>query len=440
MEFCMKFFPLTAAVLILSMSAWAPAQAELSVAETRISETVDAEYERSIELLERLVLQNSGTRNNEGNRLVAEMLRPEFEALGFTVEWIPQDEADRAGHLFARHRGTPGTTRILLIGHTDTVFEPDAAFQSFVRDGDRATGPGVVDDKGGIVIILAALRAMQAAGTLETANITVALTGDEEDFGEPAEISRRDLVEAAHWADVAFDFESLSVQDGRDMGVIARRSSNSWTLTTSGYEGHSSGIFSDYAGDGAIFEVARIIARFRTDLPEPNLTFNVGLLAGGTTAEFDEELLRASATGKTNIIPPIAIARGDFRTLTNEQTARVRERMTAIVADHAPSTNATISFDEGYPPMAPTAGNRALLERLNDINRDLGLEEQPALDPLRRGAGDISFVAEYVDALAGMGPGGEGSHAPGETMDLQTIRRQAKRAAILMSRLAVQSR
>ncbi len=427
-------------IALAALVAAAPAFAQLSPAEETIAATVEAEYERSVELLERLVNQNSGTRNPEGNRLVAEMLIPEFEALGFETEWIDQSEVDRAGHLFARHEGRPDGKRLLLIGHLDTVFEPDSPFQRFERDGESATGPGVVDDKGGIVVILAALRAMQAAGTLDGANIVVALTGDEEDFGEPAEIARRDLVAAGEWADIALGFEGLAVVDGRDMGTIARRSSNSWWLETFGNEGHSSRIFSEEAGDGAIYELARIIHRFRTELPEDNLTFNVGLLGGGVEVDYTSDGLGVVASGKTNIIPPHAVARGDFRTLTEEQTVRVRERMEAIVADHAPGTSATIRFDQGYPPMAPTDGNRALLERLNAINRDLGLEEMGTLDPLMRGAADISFVARSTDGLAGLGPSGEGSHAPGESIDLDSIRRQAIRAAIMMSRLSAETR
>jgi glutamate carboxypeptidase len=284
--------------------------------------------------------------------------------------------------------------------------------------------------------MLGALRAMQAAGTLKSANIEIVLTGDEEDSGEPVEISRGDLIAAGKRADVALDFEGLAVEDGRDMGSISRRSSNSWTLTTTGRSGHSSRIFSDTAGEGAIYEMARIIATFRKDLPEPNLTFNVGLIAGGQSADFDKDRLRVAATGKTNIIPSIAVARGDFRTLSQDQTERVRSKMTAIVAAHAPGTGATISFEEGYPAMAPTDGNHMLLTKLNGVNADLGLPDMPPLDPLKRGAGDISFVAADTDGLVGLGLASTGDHAPGETADLDSIRRQAKRAAILMTRLS----
>ncbi|WP_298399430.1 M20/M25/M40 family metallo-hydrolase [Sphingobium sp.] len=415
------------------------AHAALSPAERTIGATVDAGFEPTVALLEKLVNQNSGSMNLAGVKAVADMLRPEFEALGFAVTWKPMDAAKRAGHLIALHKGKAGTTRMLLIGHLDTVFEPDSPFQTFKRDGDWASGPGVADDKGGVATMILALKAMQAAGTLKGANIEVVLTGDEEDSGDPVSIARADLVAAGTRADVALDFEGLSQEDGRDMGSIARRSSNSWTLTATGKSGHSSGIFSDKAGDGAVYELARIITAFRKELPEPNLTFNVGLIGGGQSADVDRDGVRITVTGKTNIIPPIAVAKGDFRTLSEEQTQRVQAKMQAIVdSGHLNGTSASIAFDLGYPSMAPTDGNRALLTKLNAINRDLGLPDMPALDPLKRGAGDIAFVAADTDGLVGLGLASSGDHSPAEKADLSTMPRQAKRAAMLMSRLAVE--
>ncbi|QUM73600.1 M20/M25/M40 family metallo-hydrolase [Sphingopyxis granuli] len=436
----MKSLPFVA-LLALQFALVPPAQAKLSKAESAMAKTVAAEQDRSIALLERLVNQNSGSLNLAGVEKVGQMMRAELEPLGFEVTWKPTPETGRAGHLIAVHKGRPDTRRLLLIAHLDTVFEPDSPFQTFTRKGDRGEGPGAGDDKGGMVVILAALRAMKAAGTLKDANIEIHMTGDEEDAGDPIEKARADLIEAGKRSDVALDFEGLVRDGGADMGSIARRSSESWTVTATGRTGHSSGIFGAGVGDGAIYELTRIIHRFRTELPEPNLTFNVGLIAGGETASLDAGGIRGAATGKTNIIPPIAIARGDLRTLSVEQSQRVRAKMAQIVADHAPETGATLSFDPGgYPPMAPTEGNRALLVKLNGVNRDLGLPEMAALDPLKRGAGDISFVAADVDGLAGLGPWSTGDHAPGEAVDLPSIARQATRAATLMSRLAAEKR
>lgn len=439
----MKSLPF-AALIALQLALAPVAAAKLSPAEARMAKTVEAELDRSLALLEKLVNQNSGSLNLEGVEKVGAMMRAELEPLGFKVEWKPMRDTGRAGHLIATHTGKPGAKRLLLIAHLDTVFEPDSPFQTFVRKGERGEwgeGPGAGDDKGGMVVIVAALRAMQAAGTLKNANIEIHMTGDEEDSGSPIQKARADLIAAGKRSDVALDFEGLVRDGGADMGSVARRSSDSWTVTATGRSAHSSGIFSAAAGDGAIYELARIIYRFRTDLPEPNLTFNVGLIAGGQQAELDAGGIRATANGKTNIIAPIAIARGDLRALSPEQIERVKAKMTAIVAEHAPGASATIAFDPGgYPSMAPTDGNRALLAKLNGVNRDLGLAEMAPLDPLKRGAGDISFVAADVDGLAGLGPYSTGDHAPGEAVDIPSISRQATRAAILISRLSAEKR
>jgi len=396
---------------------------------------VDAHNAEALTLLERIVNINSGTMNFAGVRKVGDVLRAELDALGFKTQWIDGAAFRRAGHLVAEHPG-PGP-KLLLIGHLDTVFEPASPFQAFARDGNRATGPGAGDCKGGDVVLIAALRAMQAAGTLRDADIMVVMTGDEERPGAPIAAARRDLIEAGRWADVALEYENLAHEDGRDFGTVARRSSTSWTLTAHGRSGHSSGVFGDELGYGAVYEMARILDAFRRELAEPNLTYNVGVIAGGTPATIDAEGLSVAASGKTNITAETAIARGDLRALTPAQDARARARMQAIVAAHLPRTEAELAFSEdGYPPMAPTAGNRALLARLNRVNRDLGLAEMAEYDPAKRGAADSSFVAADADTLAGLGAAGGNAHAAGEWIALDSLARQAKRSAILITRLS----
>ena len=433
-----RHLSLALAALALAPS---PVLAKLAPAETRMIRTVDAEQERTLAMLEKWVNQNSGSLNLEGVTKVGEMLRAELEPLGFKVQWIDMRETGRAGHIVATHKGNGPGKRLLLIGHLDTVFEPDSPFQRWERKGNEGIGPGSGDDKGGMAVMISALRAMHAAGTLKNADIEVVLTGDEEDNGLPIELARRDLVAAGKRADAALDFEGLSQEDGKDIGSIARRSSGAWTVTVTAKTGHSSGIFSANAGNGAIYELARIVDTFRRELPEDKLTFNVGLIGGGATARLDKDRIRLDATGKTNIIPETAVARGDLRALTREQIERVKAKMQAIVARPLAGATAKLDFDpDEYPPMAPTEGNRTLLAKLNGVNRDMGLETMGELDPLKRGAGDISFVAQDVDGLIGLGPASEGDHAPGERVDIASIWRQAKRAAILMSRLAAEKR
>lgn len=433
----MSFLRSLAVALAVFVST--PAAAQLKPADEVMIRTIDAEQPRTIAMLQSWVDRNSGTMNFTGVETVRRLVEPEFRALGFKTEWIEMKSAGRAGHLVARHTGSRRGKRLLLIAHLDTVFEPDSPFQHWRTDGDNGHGPGAADDKGGIAVIVAALRAMQAAGTLKRANITVFLTGDEEDAGSPIAFARRDLIAEGKRADAAIDFEPLAVENGLDMGSTARRSAGSWTLTVTGHSAHSAGVG---AGNyGAIYELARILDAFRRELPEDKLTYNVGLIGGGQTAVLDKGRIRLEATGKTNIIAGTAVARGDLRAISQDQIDRTRAKMRAIVAQPLNGAKAEISFDEdSYPPMPPTAGNRALLARLNAVNREMGLAEMGELDPADRGAGDISFVAADVDGLVGMGPAGSGTHTATETVDIASIFRQAKRSAILLSRLAAEHR
>jgi glutamate carboxypeptidase len=416
-----------------------PAAAALSPAERKMVASVEAHQPADLALLRKLVDQNSGSRNFAGVKAVADMVTAELEPLGFAVTWTPMEQVTgRAGHLVAIHKGSGRGTKMLMIGHLDTVFEKDSPFQRMTQQGDTVTGPGVDDMKGGLVVLIAALRAMQEAGTLKPADIRIVLSGDEESVGKPTGKARAAMIEAAKWADAAFEFEGVAQEGGQDIGSIARRGSISWRLSATAKSGHSSGVFSDASGYGANYELVRIVDAFRRELREPNLTYNVGLLLGGVDVTADpKDTIEGSARGKSNIIAGQAVATGDIRALSNEQADRVMAKMKAIVAQHLTGTSAEIIFSEGYPAMPPTAGSRALLGRLNVVNADLGLPQMAELDPMKRGAGDIAFAAPYADGLVGTGIGGAGAHAEGETASLASLERQAKRNAILFSRLAV---
>ena len=404
---------------------------------------VDANEKASNDLLEKLVNINSGTHNLEGVRTVAHVLMPQLADLGFNVKWIPMDQPPdqlgRAGVVVAEHPcPRPGQCgkRMLLIGHMDTVFEKTSPFQTFTVKGNIGTGPGVNDMKGGLVDMIFALKAMQAADVLKQAEITVVLSGDEEAHGDPVSVARRDMIAAAHHSDVALEFEGTPRFDGVFYGSVSRRSAITWQIKTSGETGHSSAIFSDGKGYGAIYELTRILDAFRTQLPEKYLTYNVGMVLGGTNLTVDAAGNNGTAAGKVNVIAPTAYASGDIRTLSNEQTERVKEKMGAIVAEHLPRTDASITFGEAYPAMAPTEQSRALLGILNQVNASLGFATMPELDPMKRGAGDIAFVADIIPGLAGVGATGDNAHAPGETVDLSAQPINTKRDAVLMYRLS----
>jgi glutamate carboxypeptidase len=413
--------------------AWADG---LSTAEQQLVTSIDAAVPRGLDLLERSVNMNSGTMNFEGVRQVGALFRAEFDALGFTTRWVDGAAWNRAGHLIAEHRAGTGP-HLLLIGHLDTVFEPDSPFQKYERiSEDTATGPGTTDMKGGDVIMLLALGALKEAGALNTMSVTVVLTGDEERAGSPTALSRRDLIEAAEKADIAIGFED---GDGDPRtAVVARRGASGWSLKTRGKPAHSSLVFREDIGSGAIYEAARILAAFHDSLGgEDYLTFNPGVILGGTTVSFGPAESRGTAFGKSNVIAESTLVAGDLRALSLEQRENAKLAMQRIVSRHYPHTQAEITFSDGYPPLAPSEGNLELLAMFDRASRDLGFGPVEPVDPARAGAADVSFTAGYVDmAMDGVGLMGDGGHTVHETADLRTLPIQAKRVAVLLWRLA----
>ncbi|MBS0611611.1 MAG: M20/M25/M40 family metallo-hydrolase [Proteobacteria bacterium] len=424
---------LSAAALFIAQGTLA---AGLSASQSRVAAAVDAGEARNEALLEKLVNINSGSFNPAGVQSVARELESELKSLDFEVTWVNEDAVKRAPSLLATHRGGRGK-RVLLLGHMDTVFELSHPFQRMTREGKRVAGPGVNDMKGGLVVIIGALRALHQAGTLKNANVTVFLTGDEEAAGDPITLSRKDLIAAAKTVDAALSFEGLVIVDGQEYASTARRGSAQWILQVKATAAHSGGIFSPGTGDGAGFELARVLSQFHDTLREPNMTYSVGLMLAGAQIQVAPDG-QASVAGKDNIIPPEGYASGDLRVLSPEQLERVHGKMRDIVAHSLPGTTSTIAFEDTYPPMAPTPGNAAILDTLNDVNASLGAPHLNALDPMKRGAGDASFIAPYVDVLDGLGMPGEGSHTAAETADLSYLPLQCKRAALLIMALSSQ--
>jgi glutamate carboxypeptidase len=432
----MKPITLLALVAALFLTMPAVASAELDDNEQRLVEWIDANAEAAIDLLAETANISSGTMNFPGIREVGRVMQRELDALGLETEWINQDAVNRAGHLFARTDGNDGV-KFLLIGHLDTVFEADDAFQAFTRDGNIGHGPGVEDMKAGNVAIVYAIKALQETGLMEGIEVVVAYTGDEEMSGRPLAISKKDLIEAGKWADYSLGFESAMFDDGQDLATISRRGSSNWILRVEGTQAHSSGIFGERAGAGAIFEAARILNQFYEEVRgDEYLTFNAGTIQGGTTVEYDATSNRGTTFGKTNVIPRKAVVHGDIRTISPEQLQSAWAAMQAVVARSLPHTSATLELDEGYPAMAPTLGNKLLYEQLSRVNEALGRGPMGVVDPSRRGAADISFVAPYSDSLAGLGAMGEGGHTPDESVELDSLALSTKRAALLMYRLS----
>jgi len=245
----MTFRPFLLPFLFGALLARLPAA--LTPEEQKIVASVDAHRADFARDLQEAVAIDSATENLAGIRRMGEVFCRQLTELGFESRFVELPASTgRAGHLVAEHRGTMGK-RVLLIGHLDTVY-PGANYR---REGDIVHGSGTGDMKGGDVVLIHALRALQDAGALADTQIIVVMTGDEEAPGNPIEVVRRDLLEAAKRSDFALAFESAI---GRT-GTVARRGSISWLLEVQGATGHSSGMFSAAMGSGSVFEMARIL-------------------------------------------------------------------------------------------------------------------------------------------------------------------------------------
>ena len=407
---------------------------KLTRTEKKIIKKVEFLNIESINFLEKVVNINSGTLNKKGVREVGNIFNEEFKSIGFKTQWIEMPkEMNRAGHFFANISGNKGK-KLLLIGHLDTVFEENSPFQQFNRLNDSiAHGPGANDMKGGDVVVLYALKALANLNLLDNANITVAFTGDEESTGKPVSISRKKLIEVAKESDIALGFENST---GFDNATIARRGASGWKVEVTGKRAHSSGVFSENTGAGSIFEMSRILNSFYEEVRgEEYLTFNPGTLLGGTFVDYDSKKSTGTVFGKTNVVAQKSIVNGGLRFISEEQKENARKKMREIVKKNLPQTKATISFTDSYPAMVPSEGNKLLLTILNEVSLSLGHKGVTAYDPGKRGAADISFVADYVDGLDGLGTMRTGAHTPKEIVNLKTMNALIQRTAIFIYRL-----
>jgi len=406
--------------------------------EDKIASLIKSNYPRALRTLEKVVNINSGTMNFQGIEEVASVFRSQLDGLGFETQWTDGANFNRAGHLLAtRNSKSEDSIKILLIGHLDTVFSKTDSFQRFERiDSSHIAGPGITDMKGGDVIIIEALSALHQIGLLDNINIKIVMTGDEEDSGKPLAESKRALIDAAKWADVALGFEDGD-SDIRT-AVIARRGSINWELNVSGKPAHSSQIFQPEVGYGAIFETARILNQFREQLAGTgNLTFNPGMMVGGTEIKHQASQSTAETFGKNNVIAKDAKVTGGIRALSMEELDNAKSIMHKIVADNLAHTSASLHFEEGYPPMAPAIGNKKLLKLYSDVSESLGYNKVIAVNPRNAGAADISFTAGLVDmALDGLGLMGRGGHTRDEAADISSLTKNTQKAAILIYRLS----
>lgn len=401
-----------------------------------IVDFVDQNMNQALSMLETLVNINSGTANIPGVKKVGEVVKSSLDKLGFSTRWVDfPSEFDRAGHLVATRTGKKGK-RLLLIGHLDTVFEPDRQNVPFSITGRRAIGDGVYDMKGGVVAILQALEALNSSEVLKDHTITVIFMGDEEKAARPIAVSRKILIDMAKQSDIALGFE-FGTNNLDSTAVVSRRGISRWILDVSAKSGHSSKIFQEDVGGGAIVAMAEVLQSLKSQLVLlSGLTFNPGIVLGGTELNYDAAHSQGNTYGKANVIASRAMIEGDLRFVSGEQELQAQSIIRKEEETDRPHVVTKVKFVEGYPAMSDSIENRKLLQILSQVSKDLGGHSVSAVESTLRGAADISFAAPYVTAsLDGLGAIGGGAHTSEEWLDLDAYPTVIKRTALLIYRL-----
>jgi len=423
--------------------------APLDNKEKELAKLLDGKKGEMIAILKEIVEINSGSRNAAGIDSVGKILSARLIKLGFKEEFIPAkaETVDVAGEKKIQTSGPhrilrkPGKgEKVLLMGHLDTVFEPESGFLNFeqlwsapqttltdsglINRGaiDVGKGPGVADMKGGLVVIVFALEALDKAGLLKDKDVTVFFNGDEE---TGSKTSKDRIFTEAIWADFCLNFE-----EGRDVPyggiVVARKGTASATITCRGRAAHAGN--QHYLGINAAVELSqKLLELSKLSDYKRGITASPGVIDLGPFA-------------KSNRVPDFARAEVDFRYLDPADTSYLRAKVEEICGKvylRNPWTKeeakTELDFEFDFPPMRPDtaryrwAGEVLALARLLNV---------PAGVKGSAGGADASIAAlAGCMTLDALGPVGGASHTTDEWVHLNTLPDRAKLTALILSRI-----
>jgi len=379
---------------------------------------------------------NSGTENLAGIAAMAEVLRKEFGVLGGTFEEVPVPPAESidsrgrptqislgpALRFTKRHPVSPDPSgsghrplRVLLNIHRDTVYGIGDPFQSCtLLDANTLRGPGVVDAKGGLAVMLAALRTLERSPYAERIGWEVLINSDEE-IGSPGSAAL--LARAARENDLGLLFEP-ALPDGSL--VSRRRGTGNFTVVLHGRSAHAGRDFE--RGRSAIVALAELIVQLHAlNGAMPGVTVNVGRVEGG---------------GAFNVVPDLAIARVNVRTTEPQDEGRIVSELRRIVAAAGAKDGIAAELHGGItsPPKLPDDRTRRLMEMVESCGRDLGL---PIHWRDSGGASDGNkLAAAGLPNIDTLGPRGGNIHSPDEFLLLDSLVERAKLTALLLMKLA----
>jgi glutamate carboxypeptidase len=366
-------------------------------------------------LIEQLVLINSHTRNVKGVDAVGEELVAALAGTALTVTRHPRQGL--GAHLVFTTPAAHSGAEVVLIGHHDTVFPPHT-FEGFRVEGGRAHGPGVLDMKGGLALVVAVLRELDAAGLLRELPLCFVSVSDEE-IGSPS--SQELLAQLARGARSALVFEA-----GRagDKLITARRGSGHALVTTHGRAAHAGNALAE--GRNAIWTLARFIDEAqRLQNSVPGASLNVGLVQGGSAR---------------NTVPALASCEIDLRFSDAAGEAALRqllEQARQHAEEQVPDTRCELVWTTSRKPWARSSAAAALAAEYARCQREAGLEAGEA-DPIGGGSDANTVGALGVPTIDGLGPRGSGFHTHAELIEIDSLPRKAEALLrFLVSTLAV---
>ena len=351
-----------------------------------------------LKLLEQVVNIDSGTGDVDGGRKVAAILTPRLEALGMTVETVAAEAPGLPENLVARLPGA-GKGRILMIGHMDTVFGPGTVAQRPFRiAGDRATGPGVSDEKGGVVEGIYALQILKDLGFKDFKQITFLIETSEE-RGSPG--TRALIDRLLKDADVELNLEP---GDPPDAVTVWRKGSNVIEIKVKGRAAHA-GVAPQDGRNAAEELIHQLQAAQQFPKSGDGMTLNLTLMSAGS---------------RYNIIPEDASATLNLRVRDRAEVDKVVQVLEASAkAPSIPDTTVTVKRATSFPPLSSNPATDALADRAEAIYGGLGMKLGRAGNG---GASESALAADAgVPALDGLGPIGGGFHSDQEYLDLKSV-------------------
>ena len=356
------------------------------------------------ELLEKMVLIQSGSYNKEGIDALGRFIKSTFQSNNVSCQVIEQDKY--GNHLVVRSlcKGQ-FDTQILLVGHMDTVFPKDTGFNWYREEKTRCYGPGVIDMKGGLAAGIFALKALDNENFLTQIPITFIFNSDEE-IGSPS--SKALVQQEAKKSIFAFVLET----GGRNGEIVTGRKGNlSLELKIKGRAGHAAFAGKDKAS--AIVELAHKIIEFESlNNPHGGISVNVGRVNGGIGP---------------NTVPEHASARIDFRFLKSPDKAYLEKKIAEITQkQNIQNTHSHFVILSGRPPMPVSEKNKKLFQAVQKTAKSIGLSVD---EEFRAGVSDANLIAgENTPVVDGLGPIGAMDHSEDEYMIKESL---LQRSALL---------